>query len=164
MSVGRLDPPDRAAAGDAGRIPDFVIVRRRVPTSALARRACAIPQIPGAPLFSERGCGRRKPFGPPTASETDSLQSPSCCRTAVKLSGGRAGLKTARPRIFAAIVGDRSLYSLACRHKLPGQAPREFANRLPGPPGLVGFHGHNHGDNQWKNLSGPLSEKFGART
>ncbi len=68
-----------------------------------------------------------------------------------------------RANLASVYQGARSLYFLACRHKLPGQAPREFANRLPGLLGLVGFHGHNHGDNQWKNLSGPLSEKFGAR-
>jgi len=146
-----LCPPDRRPR-ETGRIPDFVNVQCRVPTSAPARRACAIPQIPGAPplqsrilsaargtlmrvglsagatvtatrarSLSERGCGKRKPCGPPTASETDSLQGPSYCRTAVKLSGGRAGPKTARPRIFAAIVGDRSLSLRLQPRKHPAQ-------------------------------------------
>lgn len=77
--------------------------------------------------------------------------------------GNTRRANSAAGAVFPRRAGRISLRISLRRHKPGSYAAQDFAERLPGLLGWVGFHTHNHGANRWKNLSGLLSEKFRVR-
>lgn len=114
---------------------------------------------PGRSAVPVRPIARRAPLSPDHLSgRANSSVAPE---PAHSRSASTSGGLSSRRRIVATVVGGRSLSSL-----LREPASDTAQHLTDGRPGLLwfrGLHGRNHGGTRWKNLSGELSEKFGAR-